>query len=132
MIDPENDPLIQIGVSGALAKKYSEDQRAFAEELADSLVRALPAETAIERKGGLFGPKKLTAISVQLADAIFRLELPAQGRLQPERIKVVRGIKLKTEAMDMQSWLQALGAAIAEHTSTNLSARDALGDLFGG
>ena len=129
MNEPE-DGLIELGVAGNLARRYAEDQRDFADYLAAILESALPGETRIERKGGLFSEKKISTIQVHLGDYLYRLEIPPHGSLKPSRTKIVRGIKLSTSSMIMQDWLDALAAAMSEYASTSLEASEALQKLM--
>jgi hypothetical protein len=128
--EPE-DGLTSLGVAGSLARRYAEDQRDFADYLAAILESSLPGESRIERKGGLFSEKKIAAIQVHLGDFIYRLEMPPHGSLIPTRTKIVRGIKLNTMNMNMQKWLEALGAAISEYAGTSQEASEALQQLMG-
>jgi hypothetical protein len=48
----------EVGVAGALAQVYARDTRGFLPLLAIVLTGALPDETEVERKGGLFQREK--------------------------------------------------------------------------
>ena len=89
-----------VGVAGALAQAYAQDMRGFLPLLAIVLSGALPEETVIERKGGLFQREKpVRKVLVTLGDQIYTLEDLGHGPLSACRVKVVRGITLKTEPM---------------------------------
>jgi len=76
---------------------------------------ALPDETTIERRGGVFQREKpVRKVSVALGDLTYTLEDMGRGPLAAHRVKVVRGITLKTEPLPIDLWLEGLGAAIAE------------------
>lgn len=129
MADIEDDGLIGIGVKASLARLFKTDQGRFVEELASTLERSLPDETRIERRGGLFAEKRVTAIRLHLGDSVYSLEVPARGGATAARAKIVRGIKLKTEPMRMEDWLSAVSQALGRFAETNQQARDALWNL---
>lgn len=105
----------EVGVAGALAQIYAKDMRGFLPLLAIALEGAMPEETQVERRGGLFQREKpVRKVSVTLGDQIYTLEDLGRGPLSAQRVKVVRGITLKTEPLPVDLWLADLGAAIAE------------------
>ena len=75
------------------------------------LAGALPDETEVERKGGLFQREKpVRKVTVTLGDHIYTLEDLGRGPLAAHRAKVVRGITLKTEPLPTEDWLADLSA----------------------
>jgi hypothetical protein len=127
--DIEDDGLIGIGVKANLARLFKTDQGGFVEELAATLERSLPDETQVERRGGLFAEKRITAVRIHLGDYLYSLEVPNRGGVTAARTKVVRGIKLKTEPMSVEDWLSAVSEALGRFAETNQQARDALWNL---
>jgi len=125
----EDEGLSGLGVKASLARLYKSDQREFVEQLAGILERALPDETQIERRGGLFSEKKIVAIRLHLEDYIYSLELPSRGSPVSARTKVVRGIKLKTEPLSTEEWLTAISEALERFATSNQQTRDALWNL---
>ena len=121
----------EVGVAGALARAYAEDMRGFLPLLAIVLTGTLPDETQIERKGGLFQKEKpIRKILVTLGDNIYTLEDLGRGPLVSSRVKVVRGITLKTEAIPTENWLAELSAEIAARAQRNEKAFFALKHLL--
>lgn len=121
-----------LGVAGSLATSYTQDARNFLPLLASVLGASLPAETEIERKGGLFQKQKpIHKISVTLGDQIYTLEDAGRGPLAAQRVKVVRGITLKTEPMPVEDWLAELSAEITARAGQSEKAYFALRDLLG-
>ncbi len=121
-----------LGVAGALANSYAQDVRGFLPLLAIVLEAALPGETEIERKGGLFQKEKpVRKVSVTLGDATYTLEDTGRGPLAAQRIKTVRGIKLKTEPMPVENWLADLSAEISARAGRNEKTFFALKELLG-
>ena len=122
----------EVGVAGALAHAYAEDTRGFLPLLAIVLTGTLPDETQIERKGGLFQKEKpIRKILVTLGDNIYALEDLGRGPLAASRVKVVRGITLKTEPLPTEKWLAELSAEISARAAKNEKAFFALKNLLG-
>jgi len=128
--DLEDDGLIGIGVQASLARLYKTDQARFVEELASTLERSLPDETQVERRGGMFSEKRVSAVRIHLEDHLYSLEIPSRGGLAATRTKLVRGIKLKTETLDVDEWLAAVSRALGQFAESNQQARDALWNLI--
>ena len=121
-----------LGVAGSLATSYAQDARSFLPLLASVLNASLPAETNVERKGGLFQKQKpIRKVSVTLGDQTYTLEDTGRGLLDAHRIKVVRGITLKTEPMAVEQWLAELSAEITARAGQSEKAYFALRDLLG-
>ena len=120
-----------VGVAGALAHAYAEDTRGFLPLLAVVLSGAMPDETTVERKGSLFQREKpVRKVSVTLGDFVYTLEDLSHGPLAAARVKVVRGIKLKTEPMPAELWLAELSTEIADRARQNEKAFFALRRLL--
>lgn len=126
-----SDEFSQVGVAGALAHAYAQDARTFLPLLAQVLTSALPDESEIERKGGLFQREKpIRKVTVTLGDHIYTLEDLGRGPLSAYLAKVVRGITLKTEPMPVEDWLADLSAEIAARAHQNEKAFFALKNLL--
>jgi hypothetical protein len=122
----------EVGVAGALAQIYAKDMRGFLPLLAIALEGAMPEETQVERRGGLFQREKpVRKVSVTLGDQIYTLEDLGRGPLSAQRVKVVRGITLKTEPVPIEDWLADLSAGIAARARGNEKAFFALKNLLG-
>ena len=102
------------------------DIAAFVEGLATRLELALPGLAQIKRaKHGFRGPKLVSEIIVEAGDE--RLQLKRDGgRIQTSRCKVSGGITIKTEAVDVDTWLSALSAAVAQQAQRSERTRQAL------
>lgn len=131
-MDDDLESWAALGVAGSLATSYVQDARNFLPLLASVLGASLPAETEIERKGGLFQKQKpIHKISVTLGDQIYTLEDVGRGPLTAQRLKIVRGITLKTEALPIEDWLAELSAEITARAGQSEKAYFALRDLLG-
>ncbi len=129
--DFEQQEWVKFGVAATLSKQYAADQRDFLELLAKMLESALPDETEIGRRGGLFSKKTVSRVAVALGENRYTLEDPGRGPLRATRTHIVRGIALKTEEIAVQDWLAELGAALDERARTSAQAREALARLVG-
>jgi hypothetical protein len=108
------------------------DLQVFTEVLAAKLERALPEQTTVDRRGGLFAKKKTVRhITIDLNEK--RFELAAEnGRVQPRRCRVVRGIVLKTEPVPLDEWIDDLSLELTHAAEQSERARLALQRLLEG
>ncbi len=127
----EQQEWVKFGVAATLSKQYAADQREFLELLAQMLQRALPDETQIQRKGGLFSKKTIHNVTVLLGANRYELEDPGRGPLIAKRVQIVRGIALKTEEIPVELWLAELGAMLDERAKSSAAAREALSNMVG-
>lgn len=131
-MDDDLEAWSALGVAGALANSYAQDARGFLPFLAIILEGAMPQETAVERKGGLFQKKKtVRKVTITLGDRVYTLEDLGSGPLDAHRVKIVRGIVLKTEPLPVETWLAELSEEISARAGRNEKAYFALRDLLG-
>jgi hypothetical protein len=106
------------------------DLTAFVESLAAKLEEAVPGRTRVDRRrSGMFGPKAVRAITVDLGDRRLGLRHDG-GALQTNYAKLSGGIVLKTETVDTDAWLSALTDALAAEAQRSETARKALERLL--
>jgi hypothetical protein len=124
------DETPDLDLLAASLRADASDTAAFLEALATRLEAALPGQVEVERKGKLFGgPKRVRRIALRLGDAHF--EIAAEdGVLAARRRRVVRGIALKTEELDVDAWLAALSAELLELARSSERGRLALERLL--
>lgn len=105
------------------------DISAFVEGLATRLELTLPGMVEVRRsKAGFRAPKVVSEIIVQTGGE--RLELKRDGGLiQTSRGRISGGITIKTEALDVDTWLSAISAAVAEQAQRSERTRLALQQL---
>lgn len=121
-----------LGLAGSLAQSYARDAREFLPLLASVLEASMPELTDVTRRGGLFQKvKPIVKVAVTLGEDIYTLEDTGRGPLAALRVKVVRGIALKTEPMPTEDWLAALSAEISVRAEGNERAFFALRNLLG-
>lgn len=130
-MNPDPEGWERVGVSAALAKSYAEDEREFLALLGTLMESALGTETRIERRG-FFGGGSVQRIAIALDEYTYVIEDPGRGPLAATRKRVVRGVALKSEEMQVPEWIDALGAAIDARAATSQRARDALAKLIDG
>ena len=128
--DFEQQEWVKFGVAATLSKQYAADQREFLDLLAKMLNGVLGTETEIAWRGGLFSKKTVQRITVTLGDNRYSLEDPGRGPLQAARVRVVRGIALKTEPMAVQDWVSELSEALDARVQSSAAAREALAKLL--
>ena len=102
------------------------DIAAFVEGLATRLELALPGIAQIRRaRSGFRGPKLVSEIIVEAGDE--RLQLQRDGaQVRTSRCRVSGGITIKTEALDIDTWLSALAVAVAGEAKRSERTRLAL------
>lgn len=106
------------------------DIRAFVEALAEKLAVSLPGGVKIDRKGSLLGgPKHVRKIALQLGDEQLELEHDA-GRITCRRRTLVRGIALKNEEIDLDTWIDAVTRGLVHEAQSSERGRVALERLL--
>jgi len=122
---------LELDLLASSLRSDSSDLAAFVEGLAVKLEDALPGRVRIDRvRRGFRGPKLVRRIAVDAGGE--RLELLRGGGVSVEtrRARVSGGITLKTEALDIDSWISALSGALVEEASRNERTRQALERLL--
>jgi hypothetical protein len=105
------------------------DTGAFVEALAAKLEASFPDAVEVDRKGGLFGAKKVRKLAIRMGDRHYELE--AGERLpRTRRRTVVRGIALKSEDLGLEEWIDALARDLVEEAGRGERGRIALERLL--
>jgi hypothetical protein len=104
------------------------DVDAFFDVLVGKLEQVLPEQVEIER-GGLFGRGAPRAVAVSLGDVVYEAERDRRS-IACRRRTVVRGIALKSEALDLGAWIDGLSAGLVEAAARSERARTALQGLL--
>ena len=100
-------------------------------ELAHRLERALPGQVELEKHGGLFSKSKVAKFAAQIGD--WRYEAAHEAaKLVAHRKHHVRGIVLKTVALNAAELVSALAGELHELTLQGPPADAALHRFFGG
>jgi hypothetical protein len=119
------DPGLDIELVTASLRADASDLGAFVEALAVKLEQALPNGVRVERRGGLFGAKKVRRILVDAGDTRLRLDRDGAD-VQTSRARLSGGIVLKTERIDTDEWLRELGRTLTEQAQRSSVTREAL------
>jgi hypothetical protein len=124
------DTGIDIDLLAASLRADAGDLGTFVEALAVKLEQAVPGAVRVERRrDGLFGPKLVKRIAFNAGDQ--RLELRSEGAVVETRwSRLSGGIVLKSEQLDTDAWLRALGEALAEQARRSQTTRQALERLL--
>lgn len=97
------------------------------EYLATKLSSALPEETEVTRGGWfLSSSRPVTELSIKLGDIGFQMIREKKGAITARQMKIVRGVVLKTEEVDVEHWVQSLAQALAAMAEKNSRTREAL------
>jgi hypothetical protein len=125
-----DDAALDIDLLAASLRVDVSDVRAFVEALASKLEDVVPGRVRVERRReGMFGPKVLRRISLDLGDR--RLELLAQsGAITTRCSRLSGGIVLKSESLDTDAWLATLSEALAAEARNSQTTRQALERLL--
>ncbi len=122
---------LDIDLLAASLRADLSDLGAFVEALAVKLEQAVPGATQVERRReGMFGPKLVRRIALDAGEQRLELRVLAGHRLETRCSRVSGGIVLKTEAVDTDAWLAALGSALATEARRSETTRRALERLL--
>lgn len=123
---------VDLDLLAASLRADSSDLTAFVESLAAKLEEAVPGRARVERRrSGMFGPKAVRGITVDLGDR--RLELRHEGsEVQTRCSKLSGGIVLKSESLEADAWLAVLSEALAVEARRSEATRKALERLLTG
>lgn len=124
------DAALDLDLLAASLRADSSDLVAFVGGLAAKLEDAVPSRVRVERRrSGLRGPKIVRRIALDAGDQ--RLELRVEGgAIETRCSRLSGGIVLKTESLDSEAWLTALGEALATEARRSETTRQALERLL--
>jgi hypothetical protein len=129
-VDEIDRPVVDMDLLAASLRSDSSDLNAFVESLAAKLEEAMPGRVRVDRRrSGMFGPKAVRSMSVDLGDR--RLELRSEGgAVQTRCARLSGGIVLKNEVLETDEWLAALSSALAAEAERSETTRKALERLL--
>jgi hypothetical protein len=126
----EGAPL-DIDLLAASLRADSSDVGAFVESLAVKLEDVLPGRVNVQRgRRGMFGPKVVRRIAVEASSERLELTVGEGDAIETKRCRLSGGIVLKTEAIDTEAWLRAVGEALAAEAQRSEQTRQALERLL--
>ena len=125
-----DEPALDLDLLAASLRADSTDVSTFVESLAAKLEEAVPGRVRVQRRReGMFGPKKVRTVAVDLDDRRFELVSEGAG-VQARCAKLSGGIVLKNEELQTDAWLATLGEALATEAQRNETTRRALERLL--
>lgn len=118
-------------LSAAWYRKAQGDLRAFLEGFATRLDGAIPGHVTVERRrDGLFSKTShVVKVTIDAGPAVYVLGLE-NNHLSALRAKSVRGVTLKSEAMDVPEWLRSLNDDIQRLAERTGEAHGVLHDFL--
>jgi hypothetical protein len=117
----------------ASLRSSSGDLRTFVEVLAEKLERALPGRVKVERRGVRFLAKEKRVQRVECDFGERRYLLATKdGAVETRRATAVRGVVLKSEALPLDDWIDALARDLATEARSSDRSRLALEQLLKG
>lgn len=120
------DESLSFDVLAASLRQDTRDLAVFCEVLAKKLEEAVPAFVRIERQGGLFQKNPpVRRLIVTLEPWQYILE-NQRGRVSTTRVKMVRGVAIKSDPMELNPWIDALSQELVEVASHESQARESL------
>jgi hypothetical protein len=125
-----DDASLDLDLIAASLRTDASDLDAFIESLASKLELVLPSGVQIERRrDGFRGPKLVRRIAIDAGGQ--RFELRAQnGDMDARCSRLSGGIVLKSESVEMDAWLAALGEALAAEARRSQTTKQALERLL--
>jgi hypothetical protein len=129
-VDEIDRPVVDMDLLAASLRADSADLNAFVESLAAKLEETVPTRVRVDRRrSGMFGPKAVRGIGVDLGDR--RLELRTErGSVETRCARLSGGIVLKNEVLDTDEWLAVLSEALAAEARRSETTRKALERLL--
>jgi hypothetical protein len=120
-----------IDLLAASLRADSGDLGAFVEGLAAKLEDALPGRVNVQRgRRGMFGPKVVRKVSVQGAGERLELVRGEGNAIETRRCRMSGGIVIKSDPVDTETWLQAVGQTLASEAERSEQTRQALERLL--
>jgi hypothetical protein len=133
MTDGDELEVVDVDLLAASLRASSSDLKVFVEVLAYKLEQALPGRVRVERRGSRLRGKqrRVVRLECQLGDRRYQLAAD-EGIVEARHATAVRGIVLKTEAVPLDDWLDALARDLATEARTSEQAQQALQALLAG
>lgn len=127
----EADGPTELDLNAAWLRKARGDLRPFMAALAARLEDSLPGRVDVERKrdGFFSSTSHVAGITVRLDPDVFVLTAD-RGLPVARRQKTVHGVQIRSDEMDVPTWLEAVTGAVARVAGDAEAARTALHDLL--
>ena len=117
------DDGLSFDVLAASLRQDTRDLAVFSEVLAKKLEQAVPSYVQVDRQGGLFQKNPpVRRLTVTFEPWQYILE-NHRGRVSTARVKLVRGVAIKTDPMDLNPWIDALSEELVKAAGEGAAAR---------
>jgi hypothetical protein len=93
--------------------------------MAEKLAASFPDFTNADIGGGLLSAKKVKLLEVTLDPHLYRVRRDGK-HVVAERVKVVRGVAIKTTKLDFADWVRELSTDLAAMAKATAASRAAL------
>jgi hypothetical protein len=128
-LEPE-EGLTDLDLLAASLRADLSDMGAFVEGLAVKLEEMLPGVCTVERrKQGFRGPKLVTRISISNGSEALELHRDG-GNIRTVRARSSGGITLKSESIDLDTWIDEITRLIGDAAAKSERARQSLHRLL--
>jgi hypothetical protein len=120
------DGSLSFDVLAASLRQDTRDMAAFSEILAKKLEEAVPGFVRVERQGGLFQknpPVRRLIVTFEPWQYVLENQ---RGRVSTSRVKMVRGVSIKTDPMELNPWIDAISQELVQVASHEATARETL------
>lgn len=120
------DGSLSFDVLAASLRQDTRDMAAFSEILAKKLEEAVPGFVRVERQGGLFQknpPVRRLIVTFEPWQYVLENQ---RGRVSTSRVKMVRGVSIKTDPMELNPWIDAISQELVQVASHEANARETL------
>ena len=127
---PDSEEPLDIDLLAASLRADGSEIGTFVEVIAAKLEAAVPGLVSVQRRrDGMLGPKRAVSVALDAGDQ--RLELRRTGAgVEARSSRLSGGIVLKSEIVETDAWLAALGAALAAEAQRSQTTRRALERLL--
>lgn len=130
-MDDDNFAL-EIDVLTSALNINSSDSQQMMELLAQKLEGALPHAVEVDREGSIFsGKKRVRSLTITFEEFQYQLVCEKNRKLSAKKLKVVRGIALKTVDIEFGQWVSDVAGELSKMAGESASARDALSKMVG-
>lgn len=131
MMDPE-DGSFDLELAAASLRADAADVRILAAALVDQLADALGSRMKVQRAGGRFRRSgEVRSLTVDLGDDQFSFELDGQS-VRCAIGHLSGGIRIRTEKVDLDTWLRRLLAGLRDEAAGSQAVRLALEGMVTG
>lgn len=131
LMNSEQDKDMEPDVLAASLKQGFEESQDLLDFLALKFEGPLSQLMTVHRKGGLFAKKgSVHEIILRFDDRHFQIARDARGFVSTKIMKEVRGIVLKTEAVEVDEWVRQLAGELARQAERSAALRTALSQFI--